>query len=243
MRALLIVCASVAVLAIVSGCERAGAESVAGPSRYGTEGLRVSGTAVVRAKPDTVTFRAGKDVSGGSIKDAKRECDATMAKVMAALEAKGVPAEAIQTVDYSLFDQYLTKPSRHVWHARHIVEIRSDKVDSAADLIDAAVSAGADRVSSVSFSVAELDKLRTKAREMAVDVAQRKAQQLAKLMNVNLGRAVSISDNGDFSWRAQSVTNAQAEFSGQPSAAPAESSVSGGQVVVEAVEEVVFEIR
>ncbi|HET6644542.1 MAG TPA: SIMPL domain-containing protein [Fimbriimonadales bacterium] len=243
MRALIIVSAGATLLAVVAGCERAGAESVGGPSRYGVEGLRVSGTAIVRAKPDTVTFRAGKDVSGGSIKDAKRECDATMAKVMAALEAKGVPAEAIQTVDYSLFDEHLTKPSRHVWHARHIVEVRSDKVDRSADLIDAAVSAGADRVSAVSFSVAELDKLRAKAREMAVDVARRKAEQLAKLMNVNLGKAVSISDNGDFGWRGQSVYNAQAEYSGQPSAAPAESSVSGGQVVVEAVEEVVFEIR
>lgn len=228
------------------GCERAKAETAYGaPSPYGQEGLRVSGTAIVRAKPDTVTVTLGKDVAAPTIKDAKRNCDALMAAVVSAIKAKGVAAEGIQTREYRLYDNYREKPARHEWHARHMLEIRTDKVEEIADIIEAAVNAGADRVSEIEYSVASIHELRAQARQQAIKVAKEKARQLASLMGVTLGRAVSIIDSSYRSWypAAQSAMNAQWEVRSGSQSASAERVLSSGQVAVEANEELVFEIK
>jgi len=217
------------------------------PGRYGQEGLRVSGTAVVRAAPDIAAFRIGYESRSLRARQAKLANDRVMRKAIAAMERVGVGRKDIQTVEYQVFPVWENWPRPTTrtlfWHVLHMVEVRVRKVEKVADVIDAASAAGADKVDNVHFSVDSLHKLRTQARRMAARVAREKGEQLARLMGRRLGKAMAIVDSSSsWPWWGGAGANVAAQMTAQvpsTSAIP-ESVVSAGQVVVEAREEVVF---
>jgi len=98
--------------------------------------------------------------------------------------------------------------------------------------------------------VESLHRYRARAREMAVAVAKDKARQLAQLTGARLGRLVHISDSTStpYYWyggrTAAMTANAQAvaEFPAAEVTAP-DSVIAGGQVVVEAREELVYALQ
>jgi uncharacterized protein YggE len=226
------------------------ASEPSGPSRYGQEGLRVSGTAVVRASPDVATVRLGYESRALKARPARVQNDETMKKVLAAIEKAGVDRKDIQTVEYRLFPMWedWPKPTMKVWvwHVLHMVEVRVRNVDTVSDVIDAASGAGADKMENVQFWVDDLHKLRGQAREMAIKVAQEKAEQLAKLTGSSLGKVVAITDNapGASRWWYGGASNVQAQaVSEEPLAVAPDSVVRGGQVVVQVTEDLVFAIQ
>ena len=219
-----------------------------GPGQYGQEGVRVSGTAVVRAAPDVATVSLGYESRSRRAREAKLTNDRVMSKVLAAIQSQGVARKDIQTVEYRLFPVWEVRgqnPTMRTlfWHVLHMVEVRVRKVDTVADVIDAASAAGADKVDDVRFTVDSLHKLRAQAREMAAQVAREKGEQLATLMGARLGRVVAITDSSaGWSWWGRSGANVSAQVTAQIPAAEVtpESVISAGQVAVEAREEVVF---
>jgi len=240
------------ILALVTTWALGRAGAVGRPSRatvdvtagYGHEGLRVSGTAVVRAAPDLAIVTLGYESRNRQAREAKSDNDRVMRRVLAALRTQGIRPADIQTVEYRVFPLLEeVRPKVHVciWHVRHMVEVHVPNVDKTADVIDAASQAGADNVSDVQFSVEQLHKLRARAREMAAKVAREKAEQLARLMDVRLGRAVSVVDSSSYGGWGTANTQMAAQVPG--SATGPESIVSGGQVAVEAREELVFTLE
>lgn len=221
-------------------------------SRYGEEGLRVGGKAVVRAEPDLVTVTLGHNSHGRKFGEAKEACDKVMGSIIAALKAHGIDSKDIQTVDYKLYPawegQTENSPGFRVWHLQNMIEVRIKKVNTAADVIDAAVDAGADQVQSVEFSVGNINKLRAQAREKAIKAAKEKAEQLAKLMGARVGRVVSIVDDSYQPKASWSGSNYSANYqvrSGEGSffMNNSESVLSSGQIKVEAREDVVFALE
>jgi len=220
-----------------------------GPSRFGQEGLRVSGTAVLRAAPELATVRLGYESRARRAREAKVLNDRVMRKVLAAIENEGVARKDVQTVEYRLFPVWewdTTNTKALFWHVLNMVEVRVRRVGTTADVIDAASAAGADKVSDVQFSVDSLHKLRTRAREMAAKVAREKAEQLARLMGARLGKVVAVNDTGPY-WSYRSsygASNVGQEAAEVPAAtAAADSVVRGGQIVVEAREDLVFALE
>jgi uncharacterized protein YggE len=224
-----------------------------GAARYGEEGIRVSGTAVVRARPELATVRLGYESRNRRARQAKLDNDAVMKKVLAAMAKHGVDRKDIQTVQYRLFPVWEPWPTPSstkalFWHVLHMVEVRVHKVDTVADVIDAASAAGADKVDDVEFSVESLHALRAQARELAVKVAREKAEQLAKLTGAHAGRLVSVSDYNpqyDYYWGRRGMTvNAQMSVEAPDSVSVSpDSVVSSGQIVVQAREELVFAVE
>jgi len=225
-----------------------------GTGRYGQEGLRVSGTAVVRAAPDLALVRLGYESRNRRARESKVANDAVMRKVTAALEREGVARKDIQTVEYRVFPVYENWPTPTTrtlfWHVVHMVEVRVHKVDTVTEVIDAASEAGADKVDNVEFKVDSLHTLRAEARKMAAKVAREKAEQLAGLMNTRLGKVVAVVDSSTRTsmppWaRYGAAANIAAQATADlPSGdASPDSIVSAGQVVVEATEEVVYALR
>jgi hypothetical protein len=245
-----------ALIALRSASAAATAQASLGPGRYGQEGLRVSGTAVVRAAPDLATVRLGYESRARRAREAKLANDRVMKKVLAAMEKQGVGRRDIQTADYRLFpvwEDWPTPTTRTLfWHVLHMVEVRVRKPDTVADVIDAASAAGADKVEGVEFAVDSLHKLRTQAREMAARVAREKAKQLAGLMGARLGKMVAVSDAGPsssygyygyYGYSRRGLANVAQQAADVPSAAGPDTVVRGGQIVVEAREEVVFALE
>ena len=123
-----------------------------------------------------------------------------------------------------------------VWESRLIgysvsnqasVKIRS--LDNVGAIIDKTAEAAGDlvRINGISFSIDDPQPLHDEARTNAVDDLQRKAEMLADLSGVKLGRLVYISESGAFS--PPQPYYARAESAAFGASGPS-TSISGGEL-------------
>jgi uncharacterized protein YggE len=229
-------------LCSLNGCTAALAQDQ--PSGDMRRTISVTGTGSVRVKPDIATAVVGATKSAAKLPEAKSASDATLAQIRAALKKIGVADDEIQTVQYQIY-RVQANPQGGIresaWKVVHMIQVRTKKPDSIAGIVDTAVAAGATDVSQINFSVDSLAKYRAKARELAVAAAMEKAQQLAALTHVGIGRVISVSEQGDGYYpMAQMASNMSMDYAGR---ADVGSGISGGQVEVGTSAAVVFEIR
>lgn len=206
--------------------------------------ISVSGTGTIRVKPDLATAVIGTSKSAAKLPDAKRSADSTIDKVKAALRKSGIAEVDIQTVQYNIY-RVQANPQAGIressWKVVHMLGIRTKKPDSIANVVDAAVEAGATDVQSIGFSVDSLAPHRAKSRELAVAAAREKALHLASLLKVNVGEVVTVTEMGGDYYPAQYMANARMDMAGEGYGGG--SGISGGQIEVPTNVQVVFGIR
>lgn len=229
-------------VASLNGCTAALAQDT--PTGDMRRTISVTGSGSVRVKPDIATAVLGTTKSAVKLPDAKAACDNTLAQIKSALKKAGVADDEIQTVQYQIY-RVPANPQAGIrestWKVVHMIQIRTKKPETIAGIVDTAVAAGATDVSQINFSVDSLAKYRSKARELAVAAATEKAQQLAALTHVGLGKVISVSEQGDGYYPMyQMASNASMDYAGR---ADSGSGISGGQVEVGTSTAVVFEIR
>jgi uncharacterized protein len=155
--------------------------------------LTVHGTATLPAKPDAVAFSVGVETRGSTVPDAfianSRKVDA----VVAALKGKGVTADEIQTTYFNV-NPVTNRGRPDGFTVTNLVTVRRRDVASAADLLQAALSAGANQVGGLAFYVSDRSAFQQQGLELAFRDAHSKAEALAALSARTLGPVVCISD-------------------------------------------------
>lgn len=230
-------------LVVNSGCSTALAQDQ-GVERTTRRTISVSGSGSVRVDPDIATAVLGVTKTDPNLPAAKSACDAAIAQVKAALKRTGIADEDVQSIQYQIrrINQNPQAGIRQaVWSVTHTLQVRTEKPDTIANVVDAAVGAGATDVQNIYFSVDSLAKHRTKSRELAVQAATEKAQQLAALLKVNIGEVISISEGGD-GYYPMAQMSANMSFDGGGGMGGG-SGISGGQIEVNTTTQVVFGIR
>jgi uncharacterized protein YggE len=161
--------------------------------------ITVTGEATAAAVADVVTIRLGVSTQGKTAREASEANAKAMTSVIAAIKAAGAAERDIQTARLSLqpqFEQNKTGPPRLTgFHASNDVSVKLREIGKLGELIDRAVSAGANEMSGIDFSVSDQSKRLDEARAEAVADARRKAEIYAKAAGVVLGRAVSITES------------------------------------------------
>jgi uncharacterized protein len=162
--------------------------------------ISVTDEAHISVPPDLAHIDAGVASDAKTAREASDANNAAMAKVFAALKGAGIDDKDIQTSRLSLQPQYAPNrsgPSPIVgFRASNRVTIRLRDVGKVAGVIDTLVSAGANDIGNISFSVSQPSKLLDEAREKAVADARRKAEIYARAAGVTLGAHLSISEEG-----------------------------------------------
>jgi uncharacterized protein len=162
--------------------------------------ISVTGEAQVSAPPDLAQLDAGVASDGKTAREAAEANNATMSKVLAALKGAGLEDKDYQTSRLSLQPQYAPNrpgPSPIVgYRASNRVSIKLHDVAKVASVIDTLVTAGANDVGNINFTVTQASKLLDDAREKAIADARRKAEIYAKAAGVTLGAPLSISEEG-----------------------------------------------
>jgi uncharacterized protein len=162
--------------------------------------ISVTGEAHISVPPDLAHVDAGVASDAKTAREASDVNNAAMTKVFATLKGAGVDDKDIQTSRLSLQPQYAPNrsgPSPIVgFRASNRVTIRLRDVGKVAGIIDTLVSAGANDIGNISFSVSQPSKLLDEAREKAVADARRKAEIYARAAGVTLGAPLSISEEG-----------------------------------------------
>lgn len=164
-------------------------------------GIWVSGEGKVSATPDVALLRLGIEAQRATVAEAQAEAAAAMASVMTALADNGVADKDIQTQYLSIdqvtrWDDYTDEQIVIGYRVTNMVNAKIRDVDKTGTIIDAVAVAGGDltRIDSISFSIDDPTVYYGELRTKAIADAKAKAEQLAGLAGVKLGKATYISE-------------------------------------------------
>jgi len=164
-------------------------------------GISVSGTASISITPDTATIVLGVEALSETVAEARAEAAAAMTDIVEILTSAGIADEDIQTTRLSIQPQYdysgETRELKGFAVVNNVNVIIRD-IDSIGAVIDQTVEAGGDltRVQSIYFSVDDTSSYENRLVEEAVQDATAKAQRLADLTGVALGKPLAINFGG-----------------------------------------------
>ena len=160
--------------------------------------ITVTGEATVSAAPDLAQIDGGVSSDAKTAREASDANNAAMGKILLALKGAGIAENDFQTSRLSLQPQYApnrTGPFLVVgYRASNRVTVRLREPNKLASVIDTLVSAGANDIGGIAFTVSSASKLLDGAREQAIADARRKAEIYAKAAGVSLGAPVNISE-------------------------------------------------
>ena len=170
--------------------------------REAAEWQTISVTGVGRATltPDRASFTAGVQTVAPSLTAATQENAARMTAVIAALKRAGAGDRELRTFGLSIYPQQAVgdnKAPRIVgYQVSNNVMVTKDDPAAVGALIEAAVQAGANSVSGVSFAVSDPARGRDAGLQAAFADARAKAEVLAKAAGRSAGRALAITEGG-----------------------------------------------
>jgi uncharacterized protein YggE len=159
--------------------------------------LNVNGTGQIFLSPDIAYIYIGVHTEEPTAADAVTANNEETQQVIEALKAAGVEAKDIRTTNFSIWPNQQYGPDGQPTGTRYVVDnsvfVTVRELDNLGDLLDAAISAGANSINSIQFDVADKTDALKKAREEAVKDAKAQAQELADVAGMNLGEVQSIS--------------------------------------------------
>jgi len=164
--------------------------------------LSVTGTGMVTIVPDIAYISIGVHTEAESASAAVDENNTQTQKVINSLKKSGVAAEDIRTTNFSIWPNQKYdpqgQPTGTTYAVDNTVYVTVRDLVKMGELLDAAISAGANSIYSVSFDLADKSADTKKARDLAVKNAQDQAAELAAAAGVTLGeiQVISYSDSG-----------------------------------------------
>jgi hypothetical protein len=160
--------------------------------------IAISGEGKVTGIPDVATIDVGLLTEKPDVQSAQIENTTKMNKLIATLKNLGVANNDIQTSDYNIYPQYDYTNGKQVLQGYQVsqsVTVKIRNLDKVGDILAAAGQGGANQVSGLSFSIDDPEALKQEARVKALENAKTKAEALAKVAGVGLGKIVSFSES------------------------------------------------
>jgi uncharacterized protein YggE len=162
--------------------------------------ITVTGEATVSATPDAASIRVGVSSQGKTARAASDTNTKDMTVVIAAIKESGVADKDIQTTSLSLQPQYdpnKTGAARLIgFQANYQITVKIHDIAQLPNILDRAISAGANEMSGIELVISEQAKLLDKARADAIADARRKAELYANAAGMKVGRVMTISEEG-----------------------------------------------
>ena len=193
------VVAVVLLLAVLAGMVGVLYARPATAQTVGVPGMRqvtVVGHGEVKGKPDTATIQIGVETEAPAAKDALAKNTDEATALQAELKKLGVAEADIQTSNFSIYPTYGTDGRQITgYHVSNSVVVKIRALDKAGTLLDQVVQAGANSVSSITFSVGDPQALLGQAREQAMQDARTHAELLAKAGGAAVGDVLVITEN------------------------------------------------
>lgn len=165
------------------------------------EGLNVSAEGLVYATPDIAKLNTGVSEIGRDATTVQNSLSQKIDAIKTKLKEIGIEDKDIKTAEFGIYPDYgaypVTSTSRpRSYTGRHMLEITIRDLDKADEVADGVVSAGANEVQNVYFTMEDSDSWYQQARSQAIEKAKQKATQLAEDADIRLGKLLSISESG-----------------------------------------------
>jgi len=225
-------------LAMVAGPAQAAGPAIPSPETGKPRTISVRGMGRAVAKPDTVVVMLGAEMRAPSVAQATADVAKRSTAFIERLKSMGVADRDIMTVAYSV-DPILAQrrteedPTRIVaYRVLNLVRVKIRDVTAVGRILDAALTAGANTMSGLEFTLDNPSQAEAEARARAVSAAAATAQQLAAAAGVRLGELVSLSEEPRGGVRP--MARLERVASAAVSVGPLESGEAEAVVVVEA---------
>jgi uncharacterized protein YggE len=157
----------------------------------------VSGEGIVKAAPDQAWAVFAVESRSKHPKEAQTQNAASMTAVQQRLVAAGLPKDAIRTLSYDLQLESDWVNGRQVprgYVARNTIEVRLDDITRIGEVIDLAITSGANSVHGVRFDLKQRDALEREALKRATADARARADAAAAGVGATVGRVLRIEE-------------------------------------------------
>jgi len=166
--------------------------------------ITVVGQGKAGGVPDVAHINVGVETTGASAQEAVNANKQQMSALLEKLKGMGIPDKDIQTSNYSIYTEQPPSPmsaegqvagqAAPIYHVSNQVNVTVRDTSKVGDVLDQAVSAGANSIYGVTFEVSDTTKLEAAAREKAIADAKARATSLAQLSGVSVGEVLAISE-------------------------------------------------
>lgn len=160
--------------------------------------LNIDGIGVVYLAPDVVYITIGVNTQKSNASEAVTLNKEQTTAVIQAIRDGGVEEKDIRTNNFSIwsnpqYDEFGQLNGQVTYVVDNTVNVTVRDLDKLGDLLDSAITAGANSIYSIQFDVEDKDAAIEEARTQAVAKAQAQAQALADAAGVSLGDIQYIS--------------------------------------------------
>ena len=169
--------------------------------------ISVTGSATVSSESDKLTIVLGVESEAKTANESLSKNSNSLNSVISSLTNSGISEDDIQTSDFRIHPMYDSIKDSNgnyqqiliAYRVSNILSIQTDKIDSAGNIIDVAVSSGANRVDNVSFQLSD-EKFQNISDDLIADAitdATQKAEKaLVPLKQKIVGvKSIIIHDN------------------------------------------------
>ncbi|WP_019421959.1 SIMPL domain-containing protein [Paenibacillus sp. OSY-SE] len=234
-----------AMLVGVSGAIAPNPVHAAGEQVMLKDTISVSGIGEIEVTPDVAYVDIAVETRANTAAEAQQKNAAAFDKVKQVLTQKyGVQDKDLKTTNFSVDPVYKyaenTEPKVVAYQAQHAVRVTYRDLARLGSLVDAATSAGANRIMQINYDTEKRSDYETQVLEKAVQHATKKAQALAKAANREAGMAITIVESGA-DWTPVRIMSEQMKVA--DSASNSVSSPQGGLVKLRAQVQVQFQMK
>ena len=176
------------------------AQSAAADPSATSTGITISAQGQVTAKPDVAYINLGVSTTAPTAREAMAQNNSALATVIAKLESMGVAKKDMQTGYVSLNPQTTpVKPGEQgtdkitSYWASNTLNVTVNDLTKVGELLDAAITAGANTVNGIRFGVKDNSTLNDQALTAAVKTARAKADLVADGLGLKVTGVQSVS--------------------------------------------------
>lgn len=157
--------------------------------------INVVGTSEMKIVPNYAVLTIGVDTKNDKAEVAKSENDAIMAKMLKTIKKFKIEDKHYQTQRVNLFKNRDYEKKKDYYQANQTVKIQLHDLDKYETLVAALMADGANAIQGVEYKSTETEKYQAELRGKAALDAKKKAEDFAKALGQNVGKAIVISDN------------------------------------------------
>jgi len=158
--------------------------------------ITMTGNGTVNATPDRASFDFGVTTQASTAKEALSKNAEQARAIVDALKKAGVAASDIQTTEVSLWPQTSNDGNQIVgYQASNSVAVTAP-LGQSGDLVDAAVSAGANNVSGPNLDTSDKSSLYDDALKQALADAKGKAEAIATASGLTITSVEKVTEGG-----------------------------------------------
>lgn len=181
--------------------------AAAAAERNDSRSITVSASATVAAEPDIALISTGVVTEAVTARDALDANTVAMKRLIDGLTSAGIAARDIQTTAFNIHPRYEDTSSRSSpsprqpgapsivgYRVQNEVRITARDIGRLGEVLDKAVTLGANQIGNIEFSVSKAETLRDEARREAIANARRRAELFASAAGVGIGDVVRIEE-------------------------------------------------